>query len=115
MARQQHLFAAEKIAWLLGGGLEAMSPGERQVLLVMAETTMQEGYKPTSEERQVVQRLRELGGEDYDARDIRRKVRAMVKSRSRPDAAPLKLPAMFDRLIARFRDTEGDEEVSPEP
>ena len=101
--REQRLFAADKIAWLLEGGLDALGPAERQMLLVMAETTILEGYRPTRDERTVVQRLRDLGGDDYDARDIRRKVRTMVKARSRPDTAPLKLPPVFDRLISRFR------------
>ena len=105
MARrqEQRLFAPDKIAWLLEGGLDALGPAERQILLVMAETTILEGYRPTRDERAVVQRLRALGGEDYDARDIQRKVRTMVKARSRPDVAPLKLPPLFDRLVSRFR------------
>ena len=37
-----------------------MDAGERQMLLVMAETKLQDGYTPTAEEEQVVARLREL-------------------------------------------------------
>jgi hypothetical protein len=112
--REQRLFTPEKIEWLLAGGLASLAPAERQMLLVMAETTMLEGYKPTREERAVVQRLRDLGGDDYDARDIRRKVRTMVSARRKPEAAPLKLPPVFDRLIARFRNAGGSAEGNSE-
>ncbi|MBN1639740.1 MAG: hypothetical protein JXA09_00800 [Anaerolineae bacterium] len=113
--REQRLFATDKIEWLLGGGLDALGPAERQLLLAMAETTIQEGYRPTREERAVLQRLHDLGGADYDAAEIRRKVRAMVQMRSRPDAAPLKLPPVFDRLIGRFRSPGRAAEDEREP
>jgi hypothetical protein len=107
--KQERLFAPEKIAWLLGEGLDSMDGAERQMLLIMAETKVQDGYKPSSEEKQVIDRLRALAGDDYDARDIKRKVRTMVKGRSKPNAAPLKLPPIFDRLIKRFRPSEKEE------
>jgi hypothetical protein len=69
----------------------------------MAETKIQEGYKPSSEEKAVVQKLRDLAGDAYDPRDIRRKVRTLVKSRSRDEMTPLKLPPVFDGLLSRFR------------
>jgi len=109
--KEEHLFAPDKIAWLLEKGLEEMDPGERQIMLVMAETKLQEGYKPTAEEKQVLDELREMAGDDYDARDIKRKVRTMVRSRSKPDTAPLKLPPMFDRLVSRFRRPKKEEET----
>jgi hypothetical protein len=111
MARkEEHLFAPDKIKWLLEQGLETMDAAERQILLVMAETKLAEGYKPSSEEKQIVDKLRDMSGDDYDPRDIRRKVRAMVKGRSKPNTAPLKLPPVFDRLLGRFRRSNGDTE-----
>jgi len=101
--KEEHLFAPDKIEWMLAEGLESMEPGERQILLVMAETKIQDGYKPTNEEKRVVEGLRNLAGDDYDAKDINRKVRTMVKSRTRPNTTPLKLPPVFDRLLNRFR------------
>ena len=47
----EHLFAPDKIAGLLEGGLEKMDAGERQLMLVIAETKLQEGYQPTAEEK----------------------------------------------------------------
>lgn len=111
MARkEEHLFAPSKIKWLLEEGLDTMDPGERQILLVMAETKLAEGYKPSGEEKEIVDRLRDMSGDDYDARDIRRKVRTMVKGRSKPNTPPLKLPPVFDRLINRFRRSDQDEQ-----
>jgi hypothetical protein len=104
----EHLFAPSKIAWMLDGGLESLEGAERQLLLVMAETKMQEGYKPTLEERQVVEKLRDLAGNDYDAQDISRKVRKMVKGPKNPDTGPLQLPPAFERLIKRFRQSGSD-------
>jgi hypothetical protein len=107
--KEQHLFAPGKIAGLLEGGLEEMDAGERQLMLVMAETKLQEGYQPTTEEKQVLEKLRALAGDDYDARDIKRKVRTMVRSRSKPNTSPLKLPPMFDSLVSRFRRPKKEE------
>ena len=115
MARKEAktLFSPERTTWLLDGGLESLEPGERQLLLVMAETEMQEGLRPNRQEKQVVDKLRALAGDDYDARDIKRKVRIMVKGRSKPDTSPLKLPPVFNRLIERFR-LFGTEETKTE-
>ena len=115
MARkEEHLFAPDKIKWMLEKGLDTMDAAERQILLVMAETKLAEGYKPSGEEKQIVDRLRDMGGDDYDARDIRRKVRTMVKGRSKPNTSPLKLPPVFDRLLGRFRRSDEDKEVKEE-
>lgn len=113
MARDtsDRLFSAAKIPWLLEQGLDEMDAAERQMLLVMAETKIQDGYSPTQEEQEVVEKLRAMAGNEYDARDIKRKVRTMVKGRSRPNTAPLKLPPMFDRLRKRFRGSEEDKET----
>jgi hypothetical protein len=104
--REERLFAADKIEWMLSGGLETMGPGERQMLLVMAETKIQDGYKPAAEEKRVVEKLRALAGDEYDARDIRKKVKTMVKGRKTTGIPPLHLPPVFDRLIKRVRTRE---------
>lgn len=109
--RDERLFAPDKIEWMLAGGLDSLEPAERQLLLVMAETKIQEGYRPDSSEIKVVQRLRDSGGESYDPRDIRRKVRTLVKARPNTDTGPLKLPPVFDRLISRLRSSASE----PEP
>jgi hypothetical protein len=106
--KEDRLFDPAKLEWLLSEGLETMDAGERQMLLVMAETKIQDGYKPTEKEKQVVERLRALAGDDYDARDIKRKVRTMVKGHTKPGTAPLKLPPIFDRLTKRFRRSNKD-------
>jgi len=80
-----------------------MGAGERQMLLVMAETQIQDGYKPSADEKKVVERLRALAGDDYDARDIKRKVKAMVKGSRKSDSQPLHLPPVFNRLLKKFR------------
>ncbi len=108
--REERLFAPDKIEWLLAGGLDSLEPAERQLLLVMAETKIQEGYRPDSFERKVVQGLRDSAGDSYDPRDIRRKVRTLVKSRSVSETGPLKLPPMFDRLISRLRSSASEPE-----
>ena len=112
--KQDRLFAPDKIPWLLDKGLAEMDSAERQMLLVLAETKVQDGYKPSSEEKQVIDRLRAMAGDDYDAQDIKRKVRTMVKGRSKPNAAPLKLPPIFDRLLKRFRPSEEEERADPQ-
>lgn len=99
---QTYLFVPEKIEWMLNGGLAEMDPGERQLLLVMAETRLQEGYKPTKQEKQVIDLLRALADGDYDAQDISEKVKMMVKGSTKKDTAPLHLPPMFDRLRKRL-------------
>jgi len=106
-ARKEHLFVPGKIDWMLAGGLETMDAGDRQMLLVMAETEIQDGYKPTNGEKKVIEKLRALGGDEYDARDIRRKVKTMVRGRKKPDTHPLRLPPAYDRLLNRFRGPNG--------
>ena len=100
--KKERLFIPEKVEWMLNGGLETMQANERQMLLVMAETKIQDGYRPTKEEKKAVERLRALGGEDYDAQEIGEKVRMMVRGRTKPDTAPLHLPPAFDRLRRRL-------------
>lgn len=100
---QNQLFVPEKLTWMLNGGLEAMDGGERQMLLVMAETKLQGGYKPTQEEKKAIDKLRALAGQEYDATDISKKVNQMVKGRNKPGTAPLHLPPIFDRLRKRTR------------
>lgn len=99
---EDQLFVPEKIEWLLNGGAVEMDPGDRQLLLVMAETKLQEGYKPTKQENQVIDLLRSLADGDYDAQDITDKVKVMVQGSTKKDTAPLRLPPMFDRLRKRL-------------
>jgi len=112
--REDRLFAADKIEWMLAGGLQTMDPGERQMLLVMAETKIQDGYKPTAEEKRVVGKLRALAGDEYDARDIRKKVKTMVKSRKTSATAPFHLPPVFDRVMRRVRSHQLDSSPGPD-
>jgi hypothetical protein len=105
------LFEPTKIEWLLTGGLEGMDAGERQMLLVMAETKLQEGYRPSAKEKQVVAKLRELAG-GYDAQDIRRKVKAMITTPKKADHSGIVLPATINKLLKRVRKSgaSGDED-----
>ena len=100
---EEHLFEPKKIEWLLAGGLEGMDAGERQMLLVMAETKLHEGYKPNSQENQVVAKLRELAGQEYDAQDIQRKVGTMVHAPKKADHSGIILPATLNKLLKRVR------------
>lgn len=109
--REERLFAPDKVEWMLAGGLESLEPAERQLLLVMAETKIQEGYRPDASERKVVQKLRDSAGDSYDPRDIHRKVRTLVKSRSLSQTGPLKLPPVFDRLLSRLRSSASEAET----
>jgi hypothetical protein len=102
---EKRLFALDKIAWLLHGGLEGMDAAQRQMLLVQAETDLQSGYQPTGEEKEVIERLRALAGDEYDAKDIQRKIRKMVKGRKKGDA-PLQLPPTLSRLLKRLQTQE---------
>ena len=102
-SQEDRLFEPGKIDWLLGDGLETMDAGERQMLLVLAETKIQDGYKPTGQEKEVVEKLRALAGQEYDAQDIKRKVRTMVKGSARSDTPGLTLPKTFDHLLKRLR------------
>ncbi len=99
---EECLFVPEKIEWMLNGGVAEMDPGDRQLLLVMAETRLQEGYKPTKQEKLVIDLLRALADGDYDAQDISEKVKIMVKGSTKKDTAPLHLPPVFDRLRQRL-------------
>ena len=101
--RKEVLFEPTKVKWLLGGGLEGMDAGERQMLLVMAETKLQDGYKPTAQEKQVVTKLRDLAGQEYDAQDIQRKVKAMVTTPKKADHSGIILPATLNKLLKRVR------------
>jgi len=103
--RKDHLFAPDKVTWMLEGGLETLDAAERQMLLIMAETEIQDGYKPSAEEKKVIDQLRALAGDEYDARDIRRKVRTMVKGRKKDDSTSLPLPPGLSRLLKRLRDS----------
>jgi hypothetical protein len=107
--KEEHLFVPEKLEWMLDGGLETMPASERQLLLVMAETKIQDGYKPTREERRAVEMLRALAGDEYDAQDIQEKVGMMVRGHKKPDTAPLNLPPAFDRLRRRLCRSEEDQ------
>jgi metal-dependent amidase/aminoacylase/carboxypeptidase family protein len=106
--QEERLFEPDKIEWLLGEGLETMDAGDRQMLLVMAETKVQDGYKPTSQEKQVVEKLRALAGQEYDAQDIKRKVKTMVKGSTKADTAGLTLPKTFEHLLRRLRTPKQD-------
>jgi len=108
--KADRLFDATKIECLLAEGLNCMDAGERQMLLVMAETRIAEGYKPTAQEKQFVEQLRALAGQDYDAKDIRRKVRKMVKGPTRQDTSRLSLPPAFDHLLQRLRTPKPSDE-----
>jgi hypothetical protein len=101
--QEERLFEAGKIEWLLDKGLNDMDAGDRHLLLVMAETKLTEGYEPTAREKRVIERLRALAGQDYDARDVKRKVRTMVNSPTRGDTPGLSLPPAFDHLLKRLR------------
>ena len=101
--KEDCLFEASKIECLLAEELDCMDAGERQILLVMAETKIAEGYKPTAQEKQVIEKLRALAGQDYDAKDIKRKVRKMVKGPTKQDSTRLSLPPAFDHLLKRLR------------
>ena len=101
--QDEHLFEPTKITWLLAGGLEGMDAGERQMLLVMAETKLHEGYRPNTQENQVVAKLRELAGQEYDAQDIQRKVKAMIHAPKKADHSGIILPATLNKLLKRVR------------
>ena len=107
--KEDRLFEASKIDCLLAEELDCMGAGERQILLVMAETKIAEGYKPTAREKLVIEKLRALAGQDYDAKDIRRKVRKMVKGPSKQDSPRLSLPPAFDHLLQRLRAPKSDD------
>jgi hypothetical protein len=107
-SQEERLFEPDKIEWLLSEGLEAMDAGDRQMLLVMAETKVLDGYKPTGQEKKVIGKLRALAGQEYDAQDIRRKVRTMVKGSTKSDTPGLTLPKTFDHLLKRLRNSKQD-------
>jgi hypothetical protein len=111
--KEERLFEPEKLEWLLDEGLEGMDAGERQILLVMAETKIAEGYKPTSREKEALDRLHALAGQDYDVRDIKRKVHAMVKSPTKGGTSGLSLPPAFDHLLKRLRKPQAGGEEDP--
>jgi len=102
-SRKEHLFEPSKVEWLLSGGLEGMEAGERQLLLVMAETKLQDGYTPTAQENVIIAKLRDLAGQEYDAQDIQRKVRAMVTTPKKADQSGIILPATINKLLQRVR------------
>ena len=51
----------------------------------------------------MVARLRELAGQEYDAQDIQRKVKAMVTTPKKADHSGIILPATLNKLLARVR------------
>jgi hypothetical protein len=101
--RREHLFEPSKVEWLLSGGLDGMDAGERQLLLVMAETKLQDGYTPNAQENAIIAKLRDLSGEEYDAQDIQRKVKAMVTTPKKADQSGIILPATINKLLQRVR------------
>ena len=106
--QEDHLFAPGRIEWMLSGGLESMESGERQLLLAMAETKLQGGYKPTGDEKKAVNKLRALAGEDYSVQDIQRKVKTMVKGAPKTDVPAMDLPPTLKRLMDRVRSKKGE-------
>ena len=110
---EEQLFVPAKVTWMLSGGLETMDAGERQMLLIMAETKIQGGYTPTPPEQEVIEKLRALADGDYDAKDITKKVRKMVKGGKKKGTAPLHLPPMFDQLRQRIRRPKPKEKETP--
>jgi hypothetical protein len=108
--REESLFDRDKIEWLLAEGVEGMDAGSRQMMLVLAETRLAGGYKPTAQEQQVIEKLRALAGEEYDAKDIKRKVRAMVKNPSKADPPCISLPPAYGRLLKRLRTSKQDQQ-----
>lgn len=92
------LFAPGKARWLLDGGLDTLDAGERQMLLVMAELALQQGHALSVEEKEVVARLRADASGDYDARDVAKKVKKLVKSKPKRGTKPFTLPPDLMRL-----------------
>jgi hypothetical protein len=92
------LFAPGKARWLLDEGLETLDAGERQMLLVMAEMAMLQGHALSAEEKEVVARLRADAADDYDARDVAKKVKKLVKGKPKRGAKPFTLPPDLKRL-----------------
>ena len=101
--RKEYLFEPTKIEWLLAGGLEGMDAGERQMLLVMAETKLQDGYKAMPKEKQVLTKLRELAGQESDVQDLQSKVKTMVHAPKKADHSGIILPATLNKLLKRVR------------
>ncbi|MCR4407041.1 MAG: hypothetical protein NUW24_08975 [Anaerolineae bacterium] len=92
------LFAPGKARWLLEGGLETLDAGERQMLLVMAEMAELQGRKLSAEEQEVITRLRTDTAGDYDAKDVAKKVKKLVKGKRKRGAEPFTLPPGLARL-----------------
>jgi len=92
------LFAPGKARWLLDGGLETLDAGERQMLLVMAEMAELQGRELSAEEQKVVERLRTDVAGGYDAKDVAKKVKKLVKGRRKRGAESFTLPPDLARL-----------------
>lgn len=97
-AETESLFAPGKARWLLEGGLETLDAGERQMLLVMAEMAELQGRELSAEEQEVVTRLRTDAAGDYDAKDVAKKVKKLIKGKRKKGAGPFTLPPGLARL-----------------
>ena len=80
MAKQDTLMVAGKARWLLEGGIDELSEGERALLLALARLEADTGREVTEEEKKVLDEIIERSGSDGD--DIARAVKHMVEAKA---------------------------------
>ncbi len=80
MAKQDTLMVAGKARWLLEGGIDELSEGERALLLALARLEEDTGREVTEEEKKALDELVERSESDAD--DIARAVKHMVEAKA---------------------------------
>ena len=80
MTKQDTLMVAGKARWLLEGGIDELSEGERALLLALARLEADTGREVTEEEKKVLDEIVERSGSDGD--DIARAVKHMVEAKA---------------------------------
>ena len=78
MEKQDTLMVAGKARWLLEGGIDELSEGERALLLALARLEADTGREVTEEEKKALDEMIERSGSDGD--DIARAVKHMVEA-----------------------------------
>jgi hypothetical protein len=80
MTKQDTLMVSGKARWLLEGGIDELSEGERALLLALARLEADTGREVTEEEKKALDEMIERSGSDGD--DIARAVKHMVEAKA---------------------------------
>lgn len=83
MTDEESLMIAGKARWLLEGGAQELSAGERALLLALAQLEADSGRKVTEEEKEALDRI--ASTQSFDAAEIARAVQQMKTAEAKKE------------------------------